>query len=167
MTGLSRKSLRIALTLSAVTALAGCGGNTPVLETDHAISPVVLDEQAAAVAISRYRAQHGLGPVIVDPTLIRAASLQADSNARAGRLSHDLGGRFELRMKQAGLGRTHTAENLSAGSDTFAQVLARWQASAEHNRNMLIPQIRRIGIARADAPDTRFKRYWALVLAGD
>jgi uncharacterized protein YkwD len=34
-------------------------------------------ETAAAAAISRYRASHGLGPVTVDPSLIRAASFQA------------------------------------------------------------------------------------------
>jgi uncharacterized protein YkwD len=45
-------------------------------------------------------------------------------------------------------------------------VLARWKASPEHNKNMLLPQIRRIGIARVDAPGTRYKRFWALVMAG-
>ena len=46
-------------------------------------------------------------------------------------------------------------------------MLARWKASPQHNANMLIPQIRRIGIARMDAPTTRYRRYWALVLAGN
>jgi uncharacterized protein YkwD len=31
--------------------------------------------------------------------LIRAASYQADSNARAGRLSHEVGGTFDARLK--------------------------------------------------------------------
>ena len=147
-------------------ALAGCGG-TPVLDPEVATSPVILDEVAAAVAISRYRAQHGLGPVVIDPCLIRAASLQAASNARAGRLSHELGGTFEARMAGVGLARSWASENLSAGSETLDEVLGRWKASPEHNRNMLMPQLRRLGIARVDAPGTRFKRYWALVMAGD
>ena len=154
------------ITLVAL-SLAGCSSDTALLDSAAPTKLVVLDEKTAAIEISRYRAMHGLGPVTVDPQLIQAASLQAESNARAGRLSHDLAGSFESRMASAGFGKRHAAENLSAGSETFDQVLGRWKASPEHNRNMLIPQLRRIGIARADAPETRFKRYWALVLAGD
>ena len=128
---------------------------------------MILDENAAAAAISRYRASHGLGPVVLDSSLIRAASYQAESNARAGKLSHEIGGTFDSRMARAGFGRSFAAENLSAGSNTFDEVLARWKASSEHNKNMLMPQLKRIGIARVDAPGTRYKRFWALVLAGN
>ncbi|MGU3538595.1 CAP domain-containing protein [Methylobacterium sp. A54F] len=144
--------------------LAGCGGPTLLTEADQPTAIVILDEQAAAAAISRYRAQHGLGPVTIDPGLVLAAAHQAGSNARVGRLSHELGGTFASRMASAGLGRAFASENLSAGSETFEQVLARWKASPEHNRNMLIPQIKRMGIARVDAPGTRYKRFWALVM---
>ena len=160
-------ALLLGTTIVVAAALSGCGTGGPVLDETVRSSPVVLDERAAAAAISSYRAQHGLGPVAIDSRLIQAASLQAESNAKAGRLSHELGGTFEVRMARAGLARVYTAENLSAGSQTFDQVLARWKASSEHNRNMLIPQVNRVGIARVDAPGTRFKRYWALVLAGD
>lgn len=146
-------------------ALSACG--TPaILDASGPVSPVILDETAAAAAISRYRAQHGLGPVTVDAGLVTAAAFQAGNNARTGQLSHEAGGSFTSRMASAGLGRSWAAENLSAGSETFDQVLARWKASPEHDRNMLLPQIRRIGIARVDAPGTRYKRFWALVMAG-
>ncbi|MBD8908021.1 CAP domain-containing protein [Methylorubrum zatmanii] len=146
--------------------LAGCGGS-PILDTSQPTVPVILDEQAAAAAISRYRAQHGLSPVVIDSRLISAASLQAQANAGAGRLSHEIAGSFDSRMARAGFGKRYASENLSAGSETFDQVLARWKASPEHNRNMLMPQLRRIGIARVDAPGTRYKRFWALVMAGE
>ncbi|GJE59632.1 CAP domain-containing protein [Methylobacterium trifolii] len=146
--------------------LSACGTTTILTEAEGPTSPVILDETAAAAAISRYRAQHGLGPVTVDSRLVKAASFQAGNNARNGQLSHEVGGSFTSRMASAGLSRAWSAENLSAGSETFDQVLARWKNSPEHNRNMLIPQIRRIGIARVDAPGTRFKRFWALVMAG-
>ena len=119
-----------------------------------------------APSISVYRVQHGLSPVIVDPALVKAAAFQAGNNARHGQLSHEVGGSFTSRMAAAGLARSWAAENLSAGSESFEQVLARWKASPEHNRNMLLPQIRRIGVARVDAPGTRYKRFWALVMAG-
>lgn len=153
---------------AALTALmlAGCGGPTILSEADNATRGVILDEQAAIAAISRYRAEHGLGPLVLDSGLVKAASYQAGTNARAGRLSHEIGGTFTSRMSQAGLAKAYAAENLSAGSETFDQVLARWKASPEHNRNMLMPQLKRAGVARVDAPETRYKRYWALVMAG-
>jgi uncharacterized protein YkwD len=149
-------------------ALAGCGSFTSLTEptVETATHAMILDEVAAAAAISAYRVQHGLSPVVVDPGLVKAAAFQAGNNARHGQLSHEVGGSFTARMASVGLARSWAAENLSAGSETFEQVLARWKASPEHNRNMLIPQIRRIGIARVDAPGTRFKRFWALVMAG-
>lgn len=157
---------RAALLACLALGLSACGSPAILPESAGPVSPVILDEAAAAAAISRYRAQHGLGPVTVDSGLVKAAAFQAGNNARAGRLSHDLGGTFTSRMAAAGLGRTYTAENLSAGSETFDQVLARWKASPQHNANMLIPQIRRIGIARVDAPGSRYGRFWALVMAG-
>lgn len=163
--------LRTATTLCAFATallLTGCGRSGPaLLDAIVPTSGVALDEDAAAAAISRYRAQHGLGPVVIDSRLIEAASLQAASNARIGRLSHESGGAFGDRMAEAGFAKGYTAENLSAGSESFDQVLDRWKASPQHNRNMLIPQMKRVGMARVDAPGTRYKRYWALVLASD
>ncbi|MCP1535213.1 CAP domain-containing protein [Methylorubrum extorquens] len=160
-------NLRLSAAAALVTlTLAGCGGS-PVLDAGVPAVPVILDEQAAAAAISRYRAQHGLSAVVIDSRLITAASFQAQANARAGRLSHEIAGSFDSRMAGAGFGRRYASENLSAGSETFDQVLSRWKASPEHNRNMLMPQLRRVGIARFDAPGTRYKRFWALVMAGD
>ncbi|WP_298960701.1 CAP domain-containing protein [uncultured Methylobacterium sp.] len=152
------------VTLACCLWLAGCSGSALLPAPDLPTTPVILDETAAAAAISRYRASHGLGPVTVDPSLIRAASFQAQSNAKAGHLSHEVGGTFDARLARAGFGGRYAAENLSAGSNTFDEVLRRWQNSPEHNRNMLMPQVRRIGVARVDAPGTRYKRYWALIL---
>ena len=154
--------------LALVLALPGCGGLSfgPEPAPQNATHDTILDEVAAAAAISAYRVQHGLSPVVVDAALVKAAAFQAGNNARAGQLSHEVGGSFTSRMASAGLARSWAAENLSAGSETLEQVLARWKASPEHDRNMLLPQIRRIGIARVDAPGTRYKRFWALVMAG-
>lgn len=160
--------LPLAVAVLLPLALAGCGGLSfgPEQTVETTTHTAVLDEVAAAAAISAYRVQHGLSPVVVDATLVKAAAFQAGNNARHGQLSHDVGGSFTSRMASVGLARSWAAENLSAGSETVEQVLARWKASPEHNKNMLLPQIRRIGIARVDAPGTRYKRFWALVMAG-
>ena len=57
----------------------------------------------------------------------------------------------------------YSAENLSAGSDSVDGAIGRWKASPGHNSNLLMPQARKIGLARADA-NSRYGRYWALVL---
>ncbi|KMO35222.1 serine protease [Methylobacterium tarhaniae] len=159
------KALLAGALVAGALALAGCSGTALLPAPDLPTTPVILDEAAAAAAISRYRASHGLGPVAIDSSLIRAASYQAEANARAGLLSHEVGGTFDARLKRAGFGGRYAAENLSAGSSTFDEVLKRWQVSPEHNRNMLMPQVKRVGIARVDAPGSRFKRFWALILS--
>jgi uncharacterized protein YkwD len=146
--------------------LAGCESPSIVGGRSAATSAMPVDGSAAAAAISRYRAAHGLGAVRVDARLTAAAERQARAVAQAGYLSHEIDGSFTKRLAYAGLGPQHAAENLSAGAHSMEEVLARWQRSPGHNRNLLMPQAQRIGIARVDAPDTRFKQYWALVLSG-
>jgi uncharacterized protein YkwD len=98
--------------------------------------------------------------VVVDPGLNEAAEEQARAVAAAGRLSH---GAFMTRMARFGVGGA-AAENLSAGQHSVAAAVTGWKASPRHNENLLMPEARRIGLARADA-NGGFKRYWALVLA--
>ncbi|MCX4195579.1 hypothetical protein OMR07_08245 [Methylobacterium organophilum] len=95
--------LSLALAVALPLALAGCGGLSVLPETpvENATHTAVLDEVAAAAAISAYRVQHGLSPVVVDSALVKAAAFQAGNNARHGQLSHDVGGSFTSRMASA------------------------------------------------------------------
>jgi uncharacterized protein YkwD len=155
---MTRRSL---LAAAPLLALAHCAGNDLARTVpSDAVSTSTRDVAQAALLISEYRRSKGLGPVAADNQLSDAAEHQARAVAEAGRLSH---GAFSSRMdsfKVAG----HAAENLSAGADSVAAAIARWKASSGHNANLLLPQARRIGLARADSP-SGYKRYWALVLA--
>ncbi|WP_134499344.1 CAP domain-containing protein [Microvirga pakistanensis] len=142
-----------------VLALAGCAGDLSLDGGDAVLASSTSDAAAAARLISAYRASKGLGPVSVDPKLNEAAEYQARVVAAAGRLSH---GNFASRMDKFGV-MGYSAENLSAGSDTVDGAIGRWKASPGHNGNLLMPQARKIGLARADA-NNRYGRYWALVL---
>ena len=144
-------------------AVAGCGA--PSILTETRTEAVALDAKAAAAAISRYRAEHGLGPVTLDSRLMEAASSQARAVARVGYLSHEVGGDFSARLAKVGFGGRYAAENLGAGAKSLDEALARWRASPEHNKNLLVPQAQRIGIARVDAPGSRYRTFWALVLS--
>jgi len=44
-------------------------------------------------------------------------------------------------------------------------VLQRWQASTYHNENLLMPEARRVGFVKAQAPGTRYGSFWVMVLA--
>lgn len=126
--------------------------------------PVPVDIDGARRAIARYREAHGLGAVEIDPALNRVAQRQAEAMARANELSHTVAGDLSVRVSAEGLRRGAEAENVSAGYPSFDRALLGWQHSPGHNANLLYRPIRRIGIAAASAPGTRYKTFWALVM---
>ena len=154
--------MRFLVPFLAALALAGCGAPT----ARYAVHEVPVDGARAAALVSQYRTAHGLGPVSVDTRLTRVAAAQARGNAEIGELSHGVGGAFPVRLASFGAAdRARAAENLAAGSATLDATLAQWKGSREHNRNLLMRDVRHIGIARVDAPGARMKHFWALVLA--
>ena len=110
----------------------------------------------AAQMISAIRARYGHGPVGIDPRMNACAQYQAGSIAQIGWLSH---GDFAGRMER--LGQDAAWENLALGPTTIAGVIQLWRESPGHDRNLLMRDATRIGIARVDAEAP----YWALVLA--
>jgi uncharacterized protein YkwD len=140
-------------------ALAGCGLWPSPSPTATVSSSSTGDAAQAAALISAYRAEHGLSPVKVSARLNEAAEHQARTVAGAGQLSH---GDFGGRMTQYSVLGT-AAENLTAGPRTVQDAVTRWKASPKHNENLLMPEARSIGLARADS-STSYGRYWALVL---
>jgi uncharacterized protein YkwD len=155
------RRLSLAALLVTSTLLANCAADLSLVETVSFAN--VSEARSAAALISRYRAGYGLGPVTVDDRLNRAAEHQARAVAATGILSH---GEFTSRMAAYGI-RGYRAENLAAGSDSVADVIARWKASPGHNQNLLLPQVTRIGLARVDTPRNGWGRYWALVLSSE
>jgi uncharacterized protein YkwD len=145
--------------LLAALALAGCATESSLTSQHAVLATSTSDAAAAASLISAYRVSQGLSPVTVDSQLNKAAEHQARVVAAAGKLSH---GNFANRMDQYGIAG-YSAENLSAGSSSVDGAVSRWKASPGHNSNLLMPQARKIGLARADAKGG-YGRYWALVL---
>lgn len=100
-----------------------------------------------------------------DSLLEGVAKRQVDAMAKAGTLSHTVGGTFVARMERAGIGYGSSSENLGYGYRDHADVFAGWMASSAHRDNMLQPWVTRAGLARAKGADGRL--YWALVMASD
>ena len=155
----------------SVGALGGCADNAPppgepTFYQDLAKADVTVDAAAAASMISGYRSNNGLPPVTVDPELMRLASEQAHAMAAHDKMDHDIGRPFQERIRNSGFAGNVAVENISAGYHTLAEAFSGWRDSPPHRANMLNRGVARIGIAAVYAPGSKYKVFWALILAG-
>ena len=125
-----------------------------------AVSTAHADDITAM--ISQYRREHGLPAVKADAKLTAVAVRQAQAMAAAGVLDHDVAGSFASRI--AGANTNSAAENIAAGTKTWADTLRIWKASSGHNANLLRADADSLGVAVAYNENTRYKAYWAMVI---
>ena len=155
------------LVLAAPLAACSFGEDVGSLfRTPLATKQGTVDANEAASLISQYRASHGLGPVTIDPTLMKIAAVHAERMATDNQVAHILPGEgsFPQRLAAGGFNASAAAENIAAGQKSLADALVAWQKSPEHNANLLMPAVDKIGIALSIAPDSKYKTYWSLVL---
>jgi uncharacterized protein YkwD len=171
MTPVCPRVLIGALILGCV-ALAGCAGgdnvvpkSEPSFYRDLAQPGAQLDAAAAASIISGYRSNNGLPAVALDPELTRLAAAQAEIMAKRDKLDHNTGKPFMARLKASGYDAKTAAENISAGYHTLAEAFSGWRDSPPHKANMLLKGATRMGIAAVYSPSSKYKVYWALILA--
>ena len=115
--------------------------------------------------ISGYRQNNGLGAVTVDPTLMQLAQAQASAMAARDKVDSDAKGPFAKRMQASGFDAKTSVENISAGYHTLAEAFSGWRDSPPHRANMLKDGVTRIGIAAVYTPNSKYKVFWALILA--
>ena len=155
-----------------VVTLAGCGESAPppsgqpTFYQDLAQTDAAVDAAVAQSMISGYRSNNGLGPVVVDSDLMRLAGEQAHAMAARDKMDHDVGRPFHERMRKAGVGGSVAVENVGAGYHTLAEAFSGWRDLPPHRANMLNRGVTRMGIATAYAPASKYKVFWALILAG-
>jgi Cysteine-rich secretory protein family len=116
-----------------------------------------------AEMISRYRREHGLSIVKTDPQLTAIAERQAKAMAASGVMDHDVAGPFSSRI--AGVRTGMAAENIAAGTSTWADTFRMWQRSPGHNANLLLAKADSVGVAVVRNDQTRYKTFWAMVIA--
>lgn len=161
--------------------LAGCGVSGDIIDgpmsakdihavqlmeagSAQCISSGAEDGHAVADATTRMRARHGLPPVSANPVLNQVAAGHACDMARRGRMTH-IGSTTTgpaQRVKAAGYKPVLTAENIAAGPFSRDRVLHEWNISHGHLENILIPQLREVGIGEAIGPDGK-TRFWVAV----
>jgi len=103
-------------------------------------------EDAAAI-ISQYRRAHGLPAVRTDAQLTAVAERQARAMAKSGVMDHNVAGAFAARVADVPVGAA--GENIAEGTKTWAETIQRWEASAGHNANLLLPDATHVGVAVA------------------
>ena len=150
--------------------LGGCMADTktpdqPTMYLSMANGGATLDPQAAASMISQYRQNNGLGGVAVDPDLMKLAEQQSEAMAKRNKLDHDVIGGLGKRIEASGFQASVAVENISAGYHTLAEAFSGWRDSPSHRANMLKSGVTRMGIAAVYAPGSKYKVFWALILA--
>lgn len=164
---------RLARTLlfaASAALLAACAAyeleKSPAFYENLARPGAEVNVPAAASMLSDYRRANGQPAVTADPTLTEMARKQARRMAEIDKLTHDPGGRgFVERLKASNYDAGRAAENIGAGYHTLAEAFSGWRDSPSHKKNMLLPGATRFGIATAYAPGSKYKVFWALVLA--
>jgi uncharacterized protein YkwD len=160
-----------AFSLCALTAgLIGCSSGykpsgKPSFYQSMATAEAKLDAAAAASMISGYRRNNGLNVVSLDPQLMRMAEQQARAMASRNRFEHDAAGPFAQRIKRSGYDAKIAVENIGAGYHTLAEAFSGWRDSPPHRANMLRSGVTKMGIAAIYAPQSKYKVFWALILA--
>ena len=118
------------------------------------------DESQLLALVNDYRAGLGLAPLQDDPSLVAIARANSQRMAEQRQLGHE---GFDQRHRQAG-GRV-CVENLAAGFRRVGPLLAGWQASPGHDRNLRDARISHAGIGQVDGFVTlmacRFDPHWA------
>src|SRR4051812_23810274 len=149
--------------------LLGCDeykpSGQPTFYQSMASADAKVDAKAAASMISGYRRNNGLGLVALDDKLMRMAEEQARAMASKNRFEHDAAGPFAQRVKRSGYDAKVAVENIGAGYHTLAEAFSGWRDSPPHRANMLHSGVTKMGIAAAYSPKSKYKVFWALVLA--
>ena len=147
------------------------GGRRSVAEDvgKRAIKTVLLGAVVAITATLAHAEDmaethaHGLSAVKTDPQLTAIAERQAKAMAASGIMDHNVAGSFAARISGA---RTDmAAENIAAGTRTWAETFHMWQTSPGHNANLLQSKADIVGVAVAHNEQTRYNTYWAMVIA--
>jgi uncharacterized protein YkwD len=133
---------------------------------DRDYSHTALDPESARTLINAYRKSKGLKPLTLNPELTAAAKAHSRDLAQWDRISHygSDGSNPWDRVKRTGYHARLAAENVGTGQVDFQEVLRGWEESPGHNKNLLLPDARDMGIALVQDPKSEFKSFWTLVI---
>jgi len=85
--------------------------------------------------------------------------------AERDKLDHNVIRDFGERLRSSGYDARIGVENVGAGYHTLAEAFSGWRDSPPHRKNMLLPGATHMGIAAVRSPRSKYKVFWALILA--
>ncbi len=137
----------------------------------HAQTPTLdASEQEFIKLINDYRATNGVSALKVSISLTNASRWKSNDMGSKNYFAHnDLDGRDPFqRMVAFGYNyNTWLGENIAAGFGDAASTFIQWKNSPGHDRNMLDPNFKVIGIGRAIYPSSRYVTYWTTDFGGE
>jgi uncharacterized protein YkwD len=108
---------------------------------------------------NRERERADLTPLRLNPALARAAQLQAEQMAAAGKLSHSVSGSryptLASRLELVGYVARSSGENVAEGYTSGAALMAGWMTSAPHRANILSARYTETGVGMARSKSGR------------
>jgi len=149
-----RRACRDAALGCAVAASALCwaaGGASLAGAEALAAAPPSPGVHRLLLAINQYRRQNGLVPLEPAPELELLALQHSNAMATQRHASH---AGFTSRFERAD--SDLCVENVAAGFATAEAAVVGWRASPPHDRNLLEPRLRRVGMASVDRYITMF-----------
>ncbi len=112
------------------------------------------------------RKARGLPALTLNPALDKAAQGHACDNARRKSTSHVSadGSHLQTRLRRVGYDYMTAAENTGRGFASGKRAIEWWMNSPGHKKNILLKNVREVGvgIAMSAAPDSRL--HWIIVL---
>jgi uncharacterized protein YkwD len=121
------------------------------------------EERAFLKLINDYRKRHNASPLSLENHLGAAAEHHSRDMARKNYFKHKLanGDSAEKNIERHGYTNwKQVGENIAAGQESAKEVMAAWEKSAGHARNMRDPGFTEIGIGRAYAKSSKYGWYW-------
>jgi len=111
------------------------------------------------ILTNRERTRANLTPLRRSSELARAAQLQAEQMAAAGKLAHEIPGTryptLASRLKLVGYGARASGENVAEGYTSGAALMAGWMTSAPHRANILSVRYTETGVGMARSKSGR------------
>jgi uncharacterized protein YkwD len=163
LAGLLAAALLAALPAGAVAA-GDCspGAAWPADRADLAAQVVTL--------VNAHRAQLGLAPLVVSPTLTATAEWKARNMAAYGYMDHDdpapVPRTADERIAACGYQSPAWGENIATGYATAQAVVDAWLSSPGHRANIERPEFRATGVGAAGSPTYWAQSFGATVDAG-
>ena len=127
---------------------------------------VKLNPNEALRLINKYRSSKGLASLTIDAKLTETAKKHSTDLAKHDRISHygSDGSNPWDRVERSGYKPQLAAENVGTGQLSIKEVMQGWKDSPGHNKNLLLPDAKHIGIALVYDPKSEYKTFWTLIL---